>query len=176
MYDLTLVLGGSLLIAVCAQVAIPLPFSPIPVSGQTLAVLLTGALLGSWRGSLSVLTYLVQGIAGLPVFAGGRAGPAHLLGPTGGYLVGFVLAAWVVGRLAERGWDRRATTTLLAMLLGNATLYACGLSWLAVFVGVERAPPLGLYPFVGGDLLKLAVATALLPSGWRIIGRGESPS
>ena len=170
LYDAALILCGSLFIALSAQVAIHLPFSPVPITGQTLGVLLTGALLGSRRGSLCLLAYLAEGILGLPVFAGGAAGPARLLGPTGGYLVGFVVAAYVTGLLAEREWDRRVGTTLLAMLLGNAALYALGLLWLAAFVGIESALPLGLYPFVVGDLLKLALAALLLPAGWRLLG------
>ncbi len=170
LYDIVLVIGGSLLIALCAQIAIPLPFSPVPITGQTLAVLLVGALLGSRRGGLCLLTYLVEGIAGLPVFAGGATGLAHLLGPAGGYLIGFTAAAYITGLLAERGWDRRTETTLLAMLLGNAVIYAFGLPWLAFFAGVGRVLPLGLYPFIAGDLLKSILAAMLLPSGWRMPG------
>jgi biotin transport system substrate-specific component len=170
LYDAALVIGGSLFIALGAQVAVQLPFSPVPITGQTLAVLLVGMLLGSRRGSLSLLAYLAEGLAGLPVFAGGTVGLARLLGPTGGYLVGFIVAAYVTGRLAERGWDRRVGTTILAMLLGNAAIYALGLPWLAAFVGGERALPLGLYPFIPGDLLKLALAAILLPAGWKIPG------
>lgn len=168
-YDIALVVGGSLFIALCARLRIPLPFSPVPITGQTLAVLLVGALLGSRRGGLSLLTYLVEGACGLPVFQGGNAGLAYLAGPTGGYLVGFVAAAYVTGLLAERGWDRRTGTTILAMLLGNATLYAFGLPWLAVFVG-SNALSLGFYPFIAGDLLKVALAATLLPSGWKLLG------
>jgi biotin transport system substrate-specific component len=172
LYDMFLVLAGSLLIALSARLAIRLPFSPVPITGQTMAVLLAGALLGSRRGALSVLAYLGEGMAGLPVFAGGAGGIAHLVGPTGGYLAGFVLAAFVVGRLAERGWDRHPVTTALAMLLGSAAIYASGLPWLAAFVGGERALVLGLYPFLAGDLLKLALAAALLPVGWKVVGAG----
>ncbi len=170
-YDVSVVMAGSLFIALCAQWAVPLPFSPVPVTGQTLAVLLVGALLGSRRGSLSVLAYLGQGVVGLPVFAGGAAGAARLAGPTGGYLLGFVAAAWVVGMLAEQGWDRRGGTTLLAMLLGNAAIYACGLPWLAHFVGIDRVLALGLLPFIPGDLWKLLLATLLLPWGWKLLDR-----
>ncbi|MBE9507446.1 MAG: biotin transporter BioY [Chloroflexi bacterium] len=170
-YDIVLITGGSLFIALCARVTIPLPFSPVPITGQTLAVLLTGALLGSRRGSLCLLTYLAEGAIGLPVFAVGEtAGLARLVGPTGGYLAGFVAAAYVTGLLAERGWDRRVGTTLLAMLFGNVALYAFGLPWLALSVGIERALVLGLYPFFLGDLVKLALATTLLPSGWKMLG------
>jgi biotin transporter BioY len=135
-------------------------------------VLLTGVLLGSRRGSLSVLAYLAQGIAGLPVFApGGAPGLTRLLGPTGGYLLGFVAAAYATGLLAERGWDRKMTTALLAMLIGNAIIYAFGLPWLALFVGIEDTLPLGLYPFAGGDVLKAVLAAALLPVGWKLLNR-----
>ncbi len=169
LYDAALVMGGSLLIALCAQIAIPLPFSPVPITGQTLAVLLIGATLGRRRGVLCVLAYLAEGIAGLPVFAAGRTGLAHLLGPTGGYQAGFVAAAFLTGWLAERGWDRRTSTTLLAMLIGNAAIYAFGLPWLARFTGAEHALAWGLYPFVPGDVVKLALAAALLPSGWKLL-------
>jgi biotin transport system substrate-specific component len=168
-YDCALVLGGSLFIALCAQLSFRLPFSPVPITAQTLAVLLVGALSGARRGALSVVTYLSQGIVGLPVFAGGMSGLAYLLGPTGGYLVGFVVAAYVTGGLAERGWDRRVGTAFQAMLLGNVVLYAFGLAWLTVFVGVKAALPLGLYPFIPGDLVKLAIATTVLPSGWALL-------
>jgi biotin transporter BioY len=169
-YEAALVVSGSLLIALCAQFTIHI--GPVPITGQTLGVLLTGVLLGSRRGSLSVLAYLAQGIAGLPVFApGGPPGLARLLGPTGGYLLGFVAAAYVIGLLAERGWGRKAVTTLLAMLVGNAALYALGLPWLAFFVGIENTLPLGLYPFVVGDIIKALLAAALLPAGWRLLNR-----
>ena len=171
LYDMALVVGGSLVVAMSAQVAIPLPFSPVPISAQTLAVLLMGALLGSRRGALCLATYVLEGAAGLPVFAGGRGGIVHLLGPTGGYLVGFIAAAFAVGLLAERGWDRRVSTTLLMMLLGNALIYVFGLPWLARFVGGERVLALGLLPFIPGDLLKLTLSAALLPSGWKVLAR-----
>lgn len=169
-YDVLLVVGGSLLLALSAQAAIRLPFSPVPVTGQTLAVLLVGTLLGSRRGAASVLLYLAQGLLGLPVFAGGAAGPVYAMGPTGGYLAGFVAAAFLTGRLAEWGWDRKLGTTLLAMLAGNAVLYACGLAWLSLFVG-RQAFTLGLLPYLAGDLVKMAAAGALLPGGWALLDR-----
>jgi biotin transport system substrate-specific component len=163
-------LAGSWLIALSAQVAIPLPFSPVPVTGQTLAVLLVGALLGSRRGSLAVLAYIAQGLAGLPVFAGGALGMARLLGPTGGYLVGFAAAAFLVGLLAERGWDRRVLTTAAAMILGNLVIYAIGALWLAPFVGgLEQALATGVLPFIPGDLVKIVAAALLLPAGWKLL-------
>jgi biotin transporter BioY len=167
-YDAALILAGSLFIALSAQLAFRLAFTPVPITGQTLAVLLTGVLLGSRRGGLAVLAYLGEGLAGLPVFSAGGGGLAHLLGPTGGYLLGFIPAACVAGFLAERGWDRRVGTTLLAMLLGNVLIYVPGLIWLAAFVGPSKTLALGLYPFVIGDLLKIACAAALLPLGWKL--------
>ena len=169
--NLALILGASLFIALLAQVRIPLPFTPVPITGQTLGVLLVGAALGPWRGAAAVLTYLTEGLLGLPVFAGGGAGLAHLLGPTGGYLVGFVAAAWVAGALAERRLDRRGRTAWLAFLLAEVALYLPGLAWLALYVGPQRALALGLYPFILGDLLKALLAGALLPTAWRWVGR-----
>jgi biotin transport system substrate-specific component len=169
--EIVLVLGGVLLIALAAQVQIPLPFSPVPVTGQTFAVLLLGALYGSKRGAATVLTYLVLGTVGFPVFAGGAAGAARLMGPTAGYLVGFIAAAFVVGALAERGWDRRPWTTAGAMILGNLIIYAVGVAWLARFVGWDKVLATGVLPFLAGDALKIALAMLLLPAGWRLLGR-----
>ncbi len=170
-YDLLSVLSGTLFIALSAQVAIPLPFTPVPVTGQTFAVLLTGVLLGSRRAGLCLLLYLAEGSAGLPVFAGAKGSTAYLLGPTGGYLLGFVPAAFLAGWLAERGWDRRLHTAFAAMLLSNLVIYLVGLAWLAYFVGTDRVIALGLLPFVAGDLFKLLLATAILPAGWKLLHR-----
>jgi len=169
LYDLILVVGGSFFVALSGRIAVPLPFSPVPITGQTLAVLLVGMLLGSRRGVLSLLLYLIEGAIGLPVFAGGALGIAWLVGPTGGYLLGFVVAAFVVGRLAEYGWDRRMHSTALAMLIGNVVIYLFGLPWLARFTGVGRVLMLGLYPFITGDLVKLGLATFALPMGWKTL-------
>ena len=168
-YDATLVAGGSLIVALAAQVAVRLSFSPVPVTGQTLAVLLVGALLGSRRGAASMLTYLAQGLIGLPVFAAGASGLAYAMGPTGGYLAGFVAAAFVTGYLAERGWDRSVLRTALAMLAGNAAIYALGLSWLSLYVG-PQALALGALPYLAGDVTKLILAAIALPAGWKLIG------
>lgn len=163
-----LVLGGSLLIALCAQVAIHTPFSPVPITGQTFAVLLVGALLGSKRGGLCVLAYLAEGMAGLPVFAGGGSGPSWLLGPTGGYLLGFVAAAWVVGWLCEHVGDGSITGIAVTMLAGSATIYVFGVSWLTLFVGAEKALEMGLLPFLPGDLIKIALAGLILSQSPRL--------
>lgn len=165
--DWRLVLLGSWGIAGLAQVRIPI--SPVPITGQTLGVLLVGALLGSRQGPLSVSIYLGQGLIGLPVFAGGTAGITRLTGPTGGYLAGFVVAALVVGWLSERGWGRRFTTAAVAMLIGNACVYALGLPWLASFTGYRAALRLGLAPFIPGDLLKILLGAIMLSSGWSLI-------
>jgi len=169
LYDLALIVGGSLLIAACAKLRVVLPLGPVPITGQTFAVLMTGALLGPRRGCLAVLAYLIEGAAGLPVFAFG-GGLLEFAGPTGGYLVGFLPAAYITGLLARRGWDRRTSTTVLAMVVGNAAIYACGLVWLCCLMGVTtRVLSVGLYPFVAGDLLKIALAAILLPSGWKLL-------
>jgi len=170
-FDFALTLTGSVLIALSARVAIPLPFSPVPVTGQTFAVLLVGAALGRWRGAAAVIAYLAEGAAGLPVFAGAHAGPAVLLGPTGGYLFGFVPGAWLCGFLAEHGWDRRVGSTILSMVLGNIAIFAVALPWLARYVGGSNVWALGLLPFVPGDIVKIGLAAAALPLAWKWIGR-----
>lgn len=173
-YHAVLVGLGSLLVALFARVAIPLPFTPVPVTGQTYAVLLVGAALGSRRGALSMLLYIAEGGMGLPFFAAGASGWSRVFGPTGGYLLSYLLAAFVVGWLAERGWDRRIGTCVLAMLVGEITIYLVGLPWLALFVGADKVLLLGLLPFVPGDALKLLLASASLPIAWLLTGRGGS--
>lgn len=172
-YDAALVAGFSLVIALCAQVAIPLPFTPVPVTLQTLAVLMAGCLLGSGRGALAVLAYLGEGFAGLPVFSAGRAGIAHLLGPTGGYLLGFVAAAFIVGLFAERGAGRSWQGTLVMLIVGNVVLYVPGVAWLGAYTGMERAVSLGFLPFVVGDLLKTAAGWGLLSGMALMTGRAR---
>ena len=173
--DLLLVVGACLFTALLAQVAIPLGFTPVPITGQTLAVLLTGAALGSRRGAAAMLLYLVAG-SWLPFYAEGASGFFWSL-TTGGYIVGFIPAAFAVGYLAERGWDRKVWI-LLAMLAGNVILYVPGLLWLARFVvsewGCGNALTCGLYPFILGDLIKLYVASLLLPGGWALVNLIEN--
>jgi biotin transport system substrate-specific component len=166
--DLSLVIGGSLAIAAAAQMKIVLPFTPVPVSAQTFVVLLIGALFGAKRGVVTVMTYLSLGILGLPVFAAAPPGPGALVSPTAGYLVGFVFAVWIMGTLSERGWDRRAWSTALAMGLSSVAIFACGVLWLGRFVGWDNVLQTGLFPFIPGDVLKIALATAILPAGWRL--------
>ena len=168
--DAALVVLFSAFVGLTAQVEIPL--WPVPLTLQTLGVLFTGAVLGSQRGVLSLLLYLAEGLIGLPVFAGGASGIAQLLGPTSGYLVGFVVAAGVVGWLAERGWDRRLVWTVLAMVIGNLAIYALGVAWLAIFLGdLQAALVKGVLIFVPGDLLKIALAALVLPGGWELARR-----
>ncbi len=179
-----LVLAFAALMPLLARVAIPLPFTPVPITGQTLGVLLAGALLGPRRGALAMGVYLLEGLAGLPVFAGGTsawspsaAGVPVIVGPSAGYLFAYPFAAVAVGLLAERGWDRRFRGAAAAMLVGEAVIYLGGLPWLTLYVGAERAVPLGLLPFVPGDAVKLLLAASALPSAWRLLpGVDPAPS
>ena len=168
------VVGGSLLLTLSAKLSIP--FWPVPLTLQTMVVLCLGMVLGPRLGALAVLVYLAEGALGLPVFAGTPekgVGLAYMLGPTGGYLVGFVVAAFVSGALARRAWDRNVASTVAAMLVGNAIIYLFGLAWLGSVVGWDK-PVLawGMTPFLLGDLAKIVVAAALLPTLWRLFGRG----
>jgi biotin transport system substrate-specific component len=171
--EAALVLGGAGLVALAAQISIALPFTPVPITLQTLAVLLVGGGLGALRGAASLATYLLAGIAGLHVFAQGDHGMDVLTGPTGGYLVGMLLAAALVGALAQARWDRHFSSSVSAMLTGSVAIYACGLGWLAhdLHLGLSKTLELGLYPFVVGDLAKLYVAGALLPGAWQLVRR-----
>lgn len=171
--DTLLVVGGALFLALCAQVSFALPFTPVPITLQTFGVLLMGASYGAVRGGLTAALYLLMGIVGMPVFADRAHGLDVVIGATGGYLVGFVVAAVVVGLLAQRKWDRRFSSAVTAMLTGTVIIYAFGLVWLKVDQGLDVATTLeyGLYPFVPGDLLKLYLAGALLPGAWRLISR-----
>ena len=162
-----LVVFGSLLLAVSAQFKIPL--YPVPVTGQTLVVLLIGMTYGPRLGGITMAAYLFEGAIGLPVFAGGNAGMAVLFGPTGGYLFGFLLAAVAMGYLAERGMGRSVVSTVIAMVIGNIVIYLCGASWLAGFIGFGKAMAAGVLPFLYGDALKLAVAAGLMPLAWRAV-------
>jgi biotin transport system substrate-specific component len=170
---LALILAGTLLIALAAQLKFYLPNNPIPVTGQTFAVLLAGGALGFRRGVASTALYLLLGLVGLPVFAGGRHGLDVVLGASGGYIIGFVLAAAIVGRLAELGWDRNLPGSIGAMLLGSAAIYAVGVPWLAVVANepTDWAVANGLTPFLVGDFLKLALAAGAFPVAWWIVGR-----
>ena len=165
--------------AAAAQVSVPLPFTPVPFAMQDMMVLLGGAALGSRLGTAAQLLYLAAGMAGLPVFAASAIlpqGVLRILGPTGGYLLSYPVAAYVTGRLAERGFDRRYSTSVVAMIAGLAVIFAFGVSWLALFarpagIGFDAAMKAGLYPFLAGDVLKVFLGAAILPAVWKIIGR-----
>jgi biotin transport system substrate-specific component len=171
--DAALVIGGAGFVGLAAQLSIPLPFTPVPISGQTFAVLLAGAALGWRRGLASMVLYLVAGVAGLPWFAGGASGSAA---PSFGFVVGFVAAAAIVGRLARAGADRTPLRTIGLMALGSAVIYLFGVPWLAasLHVGAGRAIALGLTPFLIGDAVKAVIAAGLLPGAWRLVRRAES--
>lgn len=166
--DVALVLGGAAFVGLAAQVILPLPFTPVPITGQTFAVLLAGAALGSARGALSMLVYALVGMF-VPWYAGGTTAFADgKLTASFGYVIGFIAAAWAVGRLAEAGWTRTPWHTAGAMVLGNLIIYAIGVSWLAVSMGVGlgQAVEWGLTPFLWGDLAKLLLAAGLFPLAW----------
>ena len=166
--DVILVVLASLATALAAQAEIRLPWTPVPISGQSFAMLLSGLVLGSRRAFLAQLLYLSYGAAGLPVFSGGAAGLVKFMGPTGGYLIAFPFAALVTGFLAERGWDRKPFTMFAAMLLGSTVIFALGLAQLSRFVPAEGLLAAGLLPFIPGDLIKSALAAGVFPLVWRL--------
>jgi biotin transport system substrate-specific component len=174
----------TVLTAAAAQISIPLPFTAVPLTLQPMIVLLGGLALGSRLGAASQILYLAAGIAGLPVFAASAVlppGPLRLLGPTGGYLMAYPLAAFLTGYLAERGFDRRYITSVLAMLAGLLVIYTAGVTWLGLFVrsndvaapGLTAAFLTGVYPFIVPDLIKLAIAAGFVPALWRLLGRSD---
>ncbi len=171
--DAVVVTAGAALVALAAQLEIHLGFTPVPITGQTFAVVLVGASLGALLGLASLGLYVFVGALGAPVYAEGNRGWEILTGPTGGYVVGFLAAAALTGWLAQQRWDRRFPTAVAAMLTGNVVIYLFGLPWLAVDqgLGFEETVKLGLAPFVVGDLLKLYLAGALLPLAWRGVER-----
>jgi biotin transport system substrate-specific component len=169
---LALVVGFSLLPALAAQVAVPLPFTPVPITMQTFAVLLTGALLGRRLGALAMCAYLCEGAAGLPFFSFGHGGLHYLLlSPTAGYLYAYPFAAFLTGWLAERGWDRKFLTAAAAMLLGSVVILVGGWLGLLRFMSPTTAFVSGVVPFLIGDIIKLALAAAVLPTGWALLRR-----
>jgi biotin transport system substrate-specific component len=166
--------AGVLLVALSAQVTFHLPGTPVPISGQTFAVLLVGSAYGATRGVATIALYLAVGIVGLPVFSSGTSGWEQVSGATGGYLVGMLVAAGIAGLLAQRGLDRKVSSAVASMLTGNVVIYVFGLAWLyhelpnATFSSTLEA---GLYPFVVGDLVKVYLAGALLPGAWSLVRR-----
>ena len=167
------------LTAVAAQVSIPLPFTPVPFTLQPMVVLLGGAALGPRLGMASQVLYLALGLAGFPVFAASAIlpqGVLRLLGPTGGYLLSYPVAAFVTGALAQRGFDRNYLTSVVAMAAGLALIFAGGVTWLAWFArpaaaGLDVALRTGLYPFLPADIIKILIASAIMPSVWALVGR-----
>ena len=164
--DVVLVLSFAALTGICAKLKIEI--GPVPITMQTFAVLLSGAILGSIRGAVSQFVYLIFGLAGIPWFSRGD-GLSYLFSPTFGYLLGFIFASFFVGFLCERGFDRKIEKSILAMIIGNIVLYLPGLVWLARFVGFERVLVIGFYPFILGDLLKIFLASSLLPFCWKVL-------
>lgn len=170
---LALILAGVVLISLAAQVRFFLPGDPVPVTGQTFAVLLVAGALGVRRGVAATALYLILGAVGLPLFADGRHGITVVLGATGGYLVGFVVASAIVGKLAEFGWDRRFAGAVGMLAIGSIPVYLVGVPWLALTTGrtLSWAVANGFAPFVVGDVLKIALAAVLFPAAWWVVGR-----
>lgn len=172
--SVSLVFAFSLLTALAAQIVIPI--GPVPITGQTFAVLLTGALLGSRLGAMSMIVYLIEGAAGLPFFYGAHGGLAHLLGPTGGYLVAFPAAAFITGAFAENGWDKRFLTAVAAMFVGSVVILLSGWAWFAVVMHTQplAAFQVSVMPHLVGDVIKILLAAAVLPTGWALLNRKAS--
>src|SRR6266498_1417831 len=167
--SISLVVAFSLLTALAAQVVIPV--GPVPITGQTFAVLLTGALLGSRLGAMAMIAYLIEGASGFPFFYGGTGGLSHIFGPTGGYLVAFPAAAFITGAFAENGWDKRFLTAVVAMAAGSVLILLAGVAWLSVSTHTQPGVALrvGAAPFILGDIIKILLAAAVLPSGWLLL-------
>ena len=171
--DVVLVVAGALFIFLTSRISIPIPGSPVPMTGQTFGVLLVGGALGLRRGFAAVGLYVLLGLVGLPFFADGKGGISIIQGATGGYLIGFIVAGAVVGRLAELGWDRKFVGALGAMIVGEVVIYAIGLPWLKAVGGLswQQTIDLGLTPFLIGDAIKAILAAALFPTAWWVVGR-----
>ena len=171
--DLALVVGAALLTALCAQISLPVPGSPVPITGQTFAVLLSGAALGAHRGAAAMSLYLVLGLVGLPVYADGTHGVQVVWRATGGYLVGFILAGYVVGKLAEKRLDRTPLKALPLFMVGSLIIFGLGVPWLAVAANltVPQAVSAGFTPFILGGVVKALLAAALLPAAWKLVSR-----
>lgn len=169
--NVLLVIAASLVTAGAAQLELRLPWTPVPITGQTFAVLLSGVVLGARRAFLAQALYVFEGACGLPFFSGGAAGLAVLAGPTGGYLAAFPFAASLTGALAERAWDRRPLTMFLAMLAGSVVVFGLGLAQLSRFVPAGGLLASGLLPFVPGDLIKSLLAAGVFPATWRFVSR-----
>jgi biotin transport system substrate-specific component len=169
--DMLLVIGASALIAIAAQIAIPVPFTPVPLTLQPLAVIFIGVALGSTRGAAAAALYLLEGFSGLPVFAQGHGGPAWLVGPTAGYLFSYPFAAWVAGFVSERGWGSSIVRAVTGMLLALGVIYLGGFSWLAALTGTKAAFAAGVAPFIVADIIKVALGAMLLPKAQQLVAR-----
>ncbi len=169
--DMLLVIGASALIAIAAQVAIPLPFTPVPLTLQPLAVIFIGVALGSTRGAAAAALYLLEGFSGLPVFAQGHGGAMWLLGATAGFLYSYPFAAWVAGFVSERGWGSSIVRAITGMLLALGVIYLGGWSWLAMLTDARTAFAAGVAPFVLADIVKVALGAALLPKAQALLSR-----
>ncbi len=172
--SVSLVFAFSLLVALSAQIVIPV--GPVPITAQTFAVLLTGALLGSRLGAMAIIVYLMEGAAGLPFFYGGSSGLVHLLGPTGGYLIAFPAAAFITGAFAEHGWDKRFATAAAAMAIGSVVIMLSGWTWFSLVTNtpLSVAFQLTVLKFIPGDIIKIVLAAAVLPTGWKLLKRKAS--
>ena len=173
--DVFFVVGASVLIALAAQIAIPLPFTPVPLTMQPLAVLFIGVALGSTRGAAAATLYLLEGIGGLPVFAQGHGGAIWLIGPTAGYLYSYPAAAWLAGWFSERGWGSTIVRAVAGMLAALALIYAGGWAWLAALTSPRAAFIAGVEPFIVADMVKIALGAALLPYAQRIVAKTTLP-
>ena len=169
--NLLLVIGASVIIAMAAQIAIPIPFSPVPLTMQPLAVILVGAALGSTLGAAAAALYLFEGFSGLPVFAQGHGGPLMMTAFTAGYLYSYPLAAWISGWMSERGWGNTVLRALAGMTAAMAVIYAGGWSWLAVLTGPRTAFATGIAPFVVADAVKILIGAAILPYARTLVAR-----
>ncbi|HJT18446.1 MAG TPA: biotin transporter BioY [Thermoanaerobaculia bacterium] len=169
-----LVIAGSAIIAIAAQIALPIPFTPVPLTMQPLAVLMVGIALGSRRGAAAAALYLLEGASGLPVFAQGHGGALWLAGPTAGYLLSYPFAAFVAGWFSERGWGSTIVRALAGMLTALAVIYAGGWVWLAMLSGPRAALSMGIIPFVAADIVKVMFGAAILPYAQRLIARTDA--
>ena len=167
--SVSITVAFSLLVALSAQIVIPV--GPVPITAQTFAVLLTGALLGSRLGAMAIILYLIEGASGLPFFYAGHGGLGHLLGPTGGYLVAFPAAAFITGAFAENGWDKRFPTAVVAMAIGSLVIMLSGWAWFALVTQTPAvtAFQLSVLKFIPGDIIKILLAAAALPLGWKLL-------
>ncbi len=172
--ELPLLIGFNLLLVATSYISFNLPYSPVPITGQTFGVLLIAMALGRVRAVGVVTAYLLEGISGLPVFAGGTAGFPILIGPTGGYLFGFLAGAYVIGWLADQGWDKSYLKSIVAMIIGSAVIFSFGLIWLAKFVPAGSLLSLGLIPYLPGSIVKITLAAVILPSIWKFVKREQN--